>query len=113
MSSDQVRPVPPPISWRLPSLLPASIAPAPPALSGGRQRPAGNAPAAAPAAEQAARSVAVVKPERKALRRAVGQPGSIQAFERTSIMAKIPGYVHKWHVDLGDRVRKGDVLAEL
>jgi multidrug efflux pump subunit AcrA (membrane-fusion protein) len=50
---------------------------------------------------------------RATIRRSVGQPGSVQAFEQTSIVARIPGYVRKWNVDRGDRVRKGDVLAEL
>ena len=58
-------------------------------------------------------TVRVVTPQRQTLHRPVGQPGFLQAFERTSIVAKIPGYVQKWYVDLGDQVRKGDVLAEL
>jgi HlyD family secretion protein len=37
----------------------------------------------------------------------------IQAFERTPIVARIPGYVLRWNVDIGDPVRKDDVLAEL
>jgi multidrug efflux pump subunit AcrA (membrane-fusion protein) len=55
----------------------------------------------------------VVKPERKTIRRAVGQPGFIEAFERTPIVSKVPGYVQAWTANLGDPVRKGDVLAEL
>jgi multidrug efflux pump subunit AcrA (membrane-fusion protein) len=57
--------------------------------------------------------VATVKPERRTIRRTVGQPGYIQAFEQTQVVAKVPGYVEKWNVDIGDRVRKGDVVAEL
>jgi RND family efflux transporter MFP subunit len=57
--------------------------------------------------------VAVVKPERTTLRRTVRQPGSIRAFEQTLIFSKLAGYVRKWHVDIGDPVRKDDVLAEL
>jgi RND family efflux transporter MFP subunit len=47
------------------------------------------------------------------LRRTVRQPGAIQAFEQTAVFAKVPGYVRKWNVDIGRRVRQGDVLAEL
>src|SRR5262249_11748959 len=38
---------------------------------------------------------------------------NIQAFEQTPIFAKIAGYVKKWHVDIGDHVSQGKVLAEL
>jgi len=63
--------------------------------------------------EASAVTIDIVKPERKTLQLAVRQPGSIQAFEQTPIFSKIAGYIQKWHVDIGDRVRKGDVLAEL
>jgi RND family efflux transporter MFP subunit len=54
-----------------------------------------------------------VKPERTTLRRVVRQPGYVEAFEQTPIFSKLAGYVRKWHADMGDRVKKGDVLAEL
>ena len=66
-----------------------------------------------PATKQAERSVTVVKPERKTIRRAVGQPGLIQAFERTPIVARIPGYILEWNKDIGDPIQKGDILAKL
>jgi multidrug efflux pump subunit AcrA (membrane-fusion protein) len=80
------------------------------ALLAGCNRPAEKT---ASAAEQPGRTVTVVQPERKTIRREVGQPGVIQAFERTPIVARIPGYVLKWNVDIGDPIRKNDVLAEL
>src|SRR5262245_6164048 len=56
----------------------------------------------------------VVHPERKEVRRLIERPGyNIEAFERTALYAKIAGYVLKWNVDMGDSVRKDDVLAEL
>jgi RND family efflux transporter MFP subunit len=58
-------------------------------------------------------SVPVDKPKREILRLRVGQPGQMQAFEHTPIYPKITGYVLKWHVDIGDRVDDGQVLAEL
>jgi multidrug resistance efflux pump len=81
------------------------------AVTGACQRPVVDSPA--PTTEQLARSVTIVKPEQKIIRREVAQPGLIQAFERTPIVAKIPGYVLKWNVDIGDPIHIDDVLAEL
>ena len=36
-----------------------------------------------------------------------------QPFQEVDVMAKVAGYVRTIHVDLGDRVREGQVLAEL
>jgi RND family efflux transporter MFP subunit len=58
--------------------------------------------------------VTVGKPAKKDVRRRIERPGyNIEAYERTAIYARIPGYVQKWNADMGDRVRKDDVLAEL
>jgi RND family efflux transporter MFP subunit len=58
--------------------------------------------------------VKVVHPEKKNVRRLVERPGyNIEAYERTPLYAKIAGYVLKWNADIGDNVRKDDVLAEL
>jgi RND family efflux transporter MFP subunit len=55
----------------------------------------------------------VVKPERKTVRRTIGQPGQIEAFQQTPIFVKIAGFVQKVRVDIGDRVKAGDELAVL
>jgi multidrug efflux pump subunit AcrA (membrane-fusion protein) len=68
----------------------------------------GHGPAAAPVAR-----VEVVRPERRTVRRSVGEPGELQAFETTAIHAKISGYVKSWTVNIGAAVKKGQVLAEL
>jgi HlyD family secretion protein len=57
--------------------------------------------------------VEIVRPERHTVRRSVGQPGELQAFETTAIHARIPGYVKVWTVNIGATVKKGQVLAEL
>jgi multidrug efflux pump subunit AcrA (membrane-fusion protein) len=57
--------------------------------------------------------VTIVHPERRTIETSVGQPAFIAAYEQTSIYPKIPGYVLKWSVDIGDRVKKDQVLAEL
>jgi RND family efflux transporter MFP subunit len=57
--------------------------------------------------------VTLIKPERRTIYRGVEQPGTIEAFEQTPLHAKIAGYIETVHVDIGDRVNKGQVLAEL
>src|SRR4051794_18016424 len=55
----------------------------------------------------------VIQPRVRKIVRVVGQPSFIQAYERTSIYPKLTAYIEKWNVDIGDKVRKGDVLADL
>ena len=57
--------------------------------------------------------VHIVHPEVRTLIRTVGQPSFVEAYERTSIYPKLTGYIEKWIVDIGDRVKKGDMLAKL
>jgi RND family efflux transporter MFP subunit len=40
-------------------------------------------------------------------------PGSLEASRQAMINARATGYVRRWRVDIGDRVRAGDVLADL
>ena len=40
-------------------------------------------------------------------------PGNIQAVEQTAITARASGYVQRFFVDIGDHVRKGQVLATI
>lgn len=79
----------------------------------GCRKSTGDASGTASKNEPSVRRVIVVKSQQKTIRRAIGQPGVIEAFERTPIVSKIPGYVLKWNVDIGDPVRKDEVLAEL
>ncbi len=65
---------------------------------------------AAPAAPP---QVSVGPPQRRSLTRTVEQPGYIDAFERAPLLAKVAAYVKAVHVDIGDRVKDGQVLAEL
>ena len=43
----------------------------------------------------------------------VALPGSLQGYVQSSIYARAAGYVKRWHKDIGSRVTKGEVLAEL
>ena len=57
--------------------------------------------------------VAILKPERMTIRRTTEQPGQILAVETTPIHARIGGYVKLVAVNIGDRVKAGQHLAEL
>lgn len=58
-------------------------------------------------------SVRVIRPETRDIVRVVGQPSFVESYERTSIYPKLSGYITKWHVDIGDKVKKSQVLADL
>ncbi len=58
-------------------------------------------------------NVHVVRPESRTIERIVSQPAFINAFEQTSIFPKISGYIQAWTVDIGDRIKKDQVMAEL
>src|SRR5579883_1181579 len=84
-------------------------------------------PAADGAAKAAGPTVSVVRPEKRSVKRVVEQPGAVRAFEETELFAKLPGYVreiaedpdktgrpgHDRHIDIGSRVKAGQVLVEL
>jgi multidrug efflux pump subunit AcrA (membrane-fusion protein) len=57
--------------------------------------------------------MSVIHPQPRTISRVVGQPSFVQAYERSSIYPKMTAYIEKWNVDIGDRVQKGDVLADL
>jgi RND family efflux transporter MFP subunit len=57
--------------------------------------------------------VAVCNPQRKALVVKTTQPARIKAFEETPLYSKIAGYVDEVHVDIGDKVSKGQALVTL
>src|SRR5437868_5072935 len=82
-------------------------------LTGCGRTPANTPPAPAASGAGAPLAVTVGKPERHELRRTVEQPGHIGAFAETSLLAKTPGFVKAVNVDIGDRVKTGDILAEL
>ncbi len=57
--------------------------------------------------------VQLLNPPIRNIVRIVSQPSFIEAYERTSIYPKPTAYIEKWNVDIGDKVKKGDVLATL
>jgi HlyD family secretion protein len=58
-------------------------------------------------------SVGVVHPVERTIHYVVEEPGRVEPFEQTPIYAKIPGYVRSVRVDIGDYVKRGDLLVEL
>jgi RND family efflux transporter MFP subunit len=70
----------------------------------------GETPPALAARDLAAR-VEVVRPDAGGIPRSTTQPGSIHAFETVNLVAMVSGYLKTQSVDIGSRVRKGQVLA--
>ena len=58
-------------------------------------------------------AVRLTQPQVRTIVRVVGQPSFTQSYERNSVYPKMNAYIKKWNVDIGDRVKKGDVLATL
>jgi RND family efflux transporter MFP subunit len=44
---------------------------------------------------------------------ALNLPGDVQAFTNAPIYAQVSGYVQKWFVDIGGKVNKGQLLAQI
>lgn len=57
--------------------------------------------------------VQLTQPQLRKIVRTVGQPSFIETYERTSIYPKLTAYIDNWVVDIGDKVKKDDVLATL
>jgi len=63
--------------------------------------------------EAAIPSVNIVHPVPGSKADDLALPGSVQAFTDTPIYSRTNGYLKKWYFDIGSRVRKGDLLAEI
>jgi HlyD family secretion protein len=83
------------------------------AASGCQRAPGENVPAASSGDSPESAALEVVSPQRTVLHREVSNPGTIEAFEETPIFAKVSGYVQEGWKDRGDRLDKGETLAEL
>jgi RND family efflux transporter MFP subunit len=85
--------------------------------SNGRTEPAGVQMAAGGAAVAGSAGAVIpverVRLERSALPELVKLPGQLASFEEVSIFPKVNGYVKDVWVDVGSRVRKGQLLMEL
>lgn len=63
--------------------------------------------------EAATPTVAVVYPTASAPSDELVLPGTARAFTDAPIYARASGYLKRWHVDIGSRVTKGQLLAEI
>jgi RND family efflux transporter MFP subunit len=57
--------------------------------------------------------VSVTQPQRGDSSYALELPGRLEAYSRAPIYARVSGYLKDWKVDIGARVRAGQVLGEI
>jgi HlyD family secretion protein len=57
--------------------------------------------------------VKVVKPQQGGLERLATQAAYVEPFEQVEIYAQVAGLLKNQNVDIGDRVKKGQLLAEI
>jgi HlyD family secretion protein len=57
--------------------------------------------------------VRLIKPEVHNIVKVVGQPSFVESYERSSVYPKMNAYIQEWKVDIGDTVKKNQVLATL
>jgi RND family efflux transporter MFP subunit len=62
---------------------------------------------------QAIPSVAVALPNAKALNPTLDLRGRLEAYYRAPIFARVSGYLKGWSVDIGAKVKVGQVIAEI
>jgi len=58
-------------------------------------------------------TVNVTHPKQGAPQTEIVLPGNMQAFTESPIYARTNGYLKKWYVDIGGRVKTGQLLAEI
>jgi RND family efflux transporter MFP subunit len=64
-------------------------------------------------AEMAVPAVVVIQPKRTAPAQEIVLPANVQAFADAPIYARTNGYLKGWYVDIGTRVKAGQLLAEI
>ena len=63
--------------------------------------------------QDAVPTVAIVHPEPEKADEELVLPGTLQAFIESPIYARTNGYLLRWYRDIGSRVKKGDLLADI
>jgi RND family efflux transporter MFP subunit len=58
-------------------------------------------------------TVAVIHPTSEPSEEDLVLPGTLQAFVESPIYARTSGYLKKWYRDIGSRVKRGELLAEI
>lgn len=62
---------------------------------------------------QAMPTVVLVSPSRPDKGPVLNLPGRLEAWSRASIFARVSGYLKSWTVDIGGKVKAGQLLAEI
>jgi RND family efflux transporter MFP subunit len=62
---------------------------------------------------QAIPTVAAIRPDPRGRVTTLDLPGRLEAYYRAQIYARSSGYLKDWKVDIGARVKAGDLLAEI
>jgi RND family efflux transporter MFP subunit len=65
------------------------------------------------AVEHAKQYVRVATPKSGDASQTLALPGTLQGFVQSPISARASGYLKKWYKDIGSRVEKGELLAEI
>jgi multidrug efflux pump subunit AcrA (membrane-fusion protein) len=63
--------------------------------------------------EAAVPQVLVIQPKEGSPTQEIVLPGNMQAYVDAPIYSRTDGYLKKWYVDIGGRVKKGQLLAEI
>ena len=70
-------------------------------------------PAGPSEADLAIPRVEVIRPRKGGIERVTVQPGSVHSFESVDLYSMVSGYMKTQSVDIGSRVEKGQILAEI
>jgi RND family efflux transporter MFP subunit len=62
---------------------------------------------------QAIPTVAVLRPDSRGRLTSLDLPGRLEAYSQAQIYARSSGYLKEWKVDIGARVKAGELLAEI
>lgn len=62
---------------------------------------------------QAVPTVQIIKLTNTKKGGALNLPGDVEAFINAPIYAQVSGYLQKWYFDIGAKVKKGDLLAQI
>lgn len=57
--------------------------------------------------------ITVVRPQPADGDQAITLPGTFEPYERALLRAQVTGYIERIHVDIGDEVEEGEILAEI
>jgi RND family efflux transporter MFP subunit len=63
--------------------------------------------------DQAVPTVQIIKLANTRKGGALTLPGDVEAFINAPIYAQVSGYLQKWYFDIGAKVKKGDLLAQI